>query len=113
MNDKNNDLKVGQSAANADKGKRSFIKKASVSVGVTALAPTSVWGACNSSGISGGSQDTSASCAMPTYLEGRDPAFWALWLRDASFSNQEIVETVTTDISTRERFSTAEKFFGC
>lgn len=90
----------------ADKSKRFFIKKASVAAGIATLAPTSVWGACNASGISGGSQDTNSSCAMPKYLEGRDPYFWKKWLIEhPSASDKEIVDWAVTDIkSADERF---------
>lgn len=83
----------------ADKSKRFFIKKASVAAGIATLAPSSVWGACNASGISGGSQDTSSSCAMPTYLEGRNPDFWAKWLKDhPTGSDKNIVNWSVSDI---------------
>jgi hypothetical protein len=84
----------------ADKSKRFFIKKASAAAGIATLAPTSVWGACNASGVSGGSQNTNTSCAMPDYEEGRNPAFWAKWLKDhPTDSDKRIVNWAVTDIS--------------
>jgi hypothetical protein len=84
----------------ADKSKRFFIKKASAAAGIATLAPTSVWGACNASGISGGSQDTNTSCAMPDYNEGRNPEFWKKWLKEhPTDSDKRIVNWAVTDIS--------------
>ena len=89
----------------ADKSKRFFIKKASAAAGIATLAPTSVWGACNASGISGGSQDTNTSCAMPNYTEGRKANFWKKWLREhPTLQDKNIVKwsVIGIDSSTEE-----------
>jgi hypothetical protein len=56
-------------------GRRSFLKKSTAGVMMTSLPAQSVWGACNASGISGGSRSTT-TCDMPFLTGGRSPGFW-------------------------------------
>ncbi|MEP2653385.1 MAG: hypothetical protein ABJH06_15495, partial [Paraglaciecola sp.] len=59
--------------------RRSFIKKSAAGVVVTSLPAKSVWGACNASGISGGSGST-ATCELPILSNGRSPGSWSKFL---------------------------------
>lgn len=73
--------------------RRKFIQKSGAVAGVTIIPSKSVWGMCNSSGVSGGSKDTSDSCSfIPSDLEGRSPGTWTKFLAkrtaEADSSNQ-------------------------
>jgi hypothetical protein len=64
--------------------RRNFLKKSAIGLVATSMPAQSVWGACNASGISGGSTSTT-TCEMPAMtksgaINGRSPASWALFL---------------------------------
>lgn len=58
------------------KSRRSFIKKTSVVAGISVLPVSNVWGACNVSGVSGGSQSTDTTCVVDHFSGGRPPGTW-------------------------------------
>jgi hypothetical protein len=75
------------------KVRRTFLKRASASVLISSLPAKSVWGACNTSGVSGGSS-TTATCELPIVTNGRSPGFWGRFtsnfkgnFSDASFND--------------------------
>jgi len=57
--------------------RRGFIKKTSIAAGVTILPASNVWGACNVSGVSGGSQSTTTTCVVHNFDGGRSPGTWS------------------------------------
>lgn len=85
-----NDLERQIDVSNiVDKGvkRRAFVKSSVAGVVITSLPAKSVWGACNASGISGGSQ-TTTSCEMPDLSGGRSPDCWGKFVdRDVTKSS--------------------------
>ena len=65
--------------------RRKFIQKSGAVAGVTIIPSKSVWGMCNSSGVSGGSKDTSDACSVD-YSEfgGRSGGSWGKFLTPAT-----------------------------
>ncbi|RDV29211.1 hypothetical protein DXV75_01765 [Alteromonas aestuariivivens] len=59
-----------------ENGRRSFVKKVAVGTVVSSLPAQSVWGACNASGISGGSRVISLTCSLPDICGGWSPGSW-------------------------------------
>ncbi|MDN4501805.1 hypothetical protein QX776_05305 [Alteromonadaceae bacterium BrNp21-10] len=62
------------------KTRRSFIKRSSAGFLISSLPAQSVWGACNASGISGGSRNISNTCYFPNVNGGLSPGFWEKFL---------------------------------
>lgn len=60
----------------AGKSRRSFIKKSSIAAGITIIPASNVWGACNVSGVSGGSQTVNTTCIVAAFSGGRSPNTW-------------------------------------
>lgn len=62
-----------------DKGKsrRGFIKKSSVVAGIAVLPASNVWGTCNVSGVSGGSQQSNSTCVVSPFFGGYSPLYWS------------------------------------
>ena len=56
--------------------RRKFLLKTSAGVVITTLPVQSVWGACNASGLSGGSRSADSVCVMPIVTGGRSPGSW-------------------------------------
>ncbi|MGO4893882.1 hypothetical protein [Flavobacterium sp. W21_SRS_FM6] len=61
--------------------RRAFIKQATVGIVVTSIPAKSAWGACNASGISGGSKSTT-TCEMPVLSNGRSPGSWCKFVEN-------------------------------
>ncbi|NVK54063.1 MAG: hypothetical protein HWE26_00495 [Alteromonadaceae bacterium] len=65
--------------------RREILKKSGAIAGVTIIPSRSVWGACNASGVSGGSQDAVESCSFRAdELGGRSPGSWSKFLSEAT-----------------------------
>ncbi|GGF65557.1 hypothetical protein [Alteromonas lipolytica] len=65
--------------------RRKFIKRTGAVAGVSIIPSKSVWGACNSSGVSGGSKDTSETCSVGfTEFGGRSGGSWDKFLEEAN-----------------------------
>jgi len=106
-----NDKRPGsvETVSSTDTGKRSFIKKATVVAGISTLAPTSAWGLCNASGVSGGSQNMSGVCVVPNYPEGRGPEFWKKFLKDnPTWDDKVIAQWFITDVDSHTEFTNGE-----
>ena len=59
--------------------RRNFLKKSAIGLVASSMPAQSVWGACNASGISGGSTSTT-TCVMPNLYNGRSPGSWRKFL---------------------------------
>jgi hypothetical protein len=59
--------------------RRNFLKKSAIGLVATSMPAQSVWGACNASGISGGSTSTT-TCEMPFLRNGRSPGSWRVFV---------------------------------
>jgi hypothetical protein len=59
-----------------NKARRGFVKKTSAIAGISILPASNVWGTCNVSGVSGGSQSINSSCTVRPFHGGRWPDFW-------------------------------------
>mmetsp|Transcript_10142 Transcript_10142/g.32838 ORF Transcript_10142/g.32838 Transcript_10142/m.32838 type:complete len:221 (-) Transcript_10142:271-933(-) len=59
--------------------RRNFLKKSAIGLVATSMPAQSVWGACNASGISGGSTSTT-TCEMPYLRNGRSPGSWRVFV---------------------------------
>lgn len=83
--------------------RRKFIKRASAGVVISSLPAKSVWGACNASGISGGSQSTD-SCELPVLSGGRSPGFWQRFTEyfNGNFSDSSFTSVFTAYASASE-----------
>jgi hypothetical protein len=77
--DKSEETKSQVSEVTRASVRRNFLKKAALGVVVTSLPAQSVWGACNASGISGGSGSTT-TCEMPNLTGGRSPGSWSKFI---------------------------------
>lgn len=78
----------GSSAVESNVKRRSFIKKVSAGVVITSLPAKSVWGACNASGISGGSRSTD-TCVVPFLSNGRSPGSWKKFVESPGNANTQ------------------------
>jgi len=65
--------KVEKTQQNA---RRKFLIQSSAGVAITTLPAQSVWGACNTSGLSGGSRSAGTVCIIPHVTGGRSPGSW-------------------------------------
>ncbi|MFQ3248265.1 MAG: hypothetical protein ACI9O6_000067 [Glaciecola sp.] len=59
--------------------RRNFLKKSAIGLVASSMPAQSVWGACNASGISGGSTSTT-TCVMPVLSNGRSPGSWVKFI---------------------------------
>jgi len=66
--------------------RRDFLKKSAIGIVVTSLPAQSVWGACNASGISGGSGSTT-TCELPPLTNGRSPGSWGKFIESPPLGN--------------------------
>ena len=78
------------------KSRRSFIKKSSIAAGISIIPASNVWGACNVSGVSGGSQTVNTTCLVAAFGGGGglSPDRWKLFL-DSSPSEAEMTQVAT------------------
>jgi hypothetical protein len=64
----------------ASSSRRKFLVKTSAGVVITTLPAHSVWGACNASGLSGGSRSAGVVCIIPDVSGGRSPGSWKMYI---------------------------------
>lgn len=106
--DKNNTNKIDQQG----KSRRSFIKKSSVVAGVSVLPASNVWGTCNVSGVSGGSQAINSSCVVAPFTGGYGPSFWQrLTQYNPSERDNNALASLLADVSKNDKFSTGPKAY--
>lgn len=60
----------------ANNSRRKFIKTTGAVAGITIIPTSSVWGACNATGISGGSKALDIVCEVPLIEGGWPPSTW-------------------------------------
>lgn len=89
------------------KSRRGFIKKSSVVAGVSILPASNVWGTCNVSGVSGGSQTVNQTCVVNSFQGGYLPSHWQK-LTQFSPSNDDCkaLATMLSDVSPTDKFKT-------
>lgn len=56
--------------------RRAFVKRIGAGVAISSLPAQSVWGACNATGISGGSRVIAVTCEVPKISGGWSPGIW-------------------------------------
>lgn len=89
------------------KSRRGFIKKTSVVAGVSILPASNVWGVCNVSGVSGGSQTINTTCVVTPFSGGYQPSYWEKLTKfSPSVSDCEALAHLLSDVNTTDRFST-------
>ncbi|MFD3282864.1 hypothetical protein ACE41O_06990 [Alteromonas macleodii] len=71
----------------ANNSRRKFIKTTGAVAGITVLPSTSVWGACNASGISGGSKVINVTCSVPEITGGWSPGTWKKLTKSSACSS--------------------------
>jgi len=71
----------------ANNSRRKFIKTTGAVAGITVLPSTSVWGACNASGISGGSKVINVTCSVPKITGGWSPGTWKKLTKSSACSS--------------------------
>tara|TARA_R110002167_G_scaffold196935_7_gene400008 strand:+ start:3771 stop:4445 length:675 start_codon:yes stop_codon:yes gene_type:complete len=76
--------KVEKTQQNA---RRKFLIQSSAGVAITTLPAQSVWGACNTSGLSGGSRSAGTVCIIPNVIGGRSPGSWTKFVDSGSPAN--------------------------
>jgi hypothetical protein len=64
--------------------RRKFLMKSTAGVVITTLPAQSVWGACNASGLSGGSRTSETVCETPLVTGGRSPGSWRVYLESGT-----------------------------
>jgi hypothetical protein len=67
--------------------RRKFLIQSSAGVAITILPAQSVWGACNTSGLSGGSRSAGAVCIIPYVTGGRSPGSWTKFVKSGAPDN--------------------------
>ena len=98
-----NKKSIGESV----KSRRGFIKKTSVVAGIAILPASNVWGTCNVSGVSGGSQNTNSTCVVASFHGGYAPAHWAnLLLLSPGATQLKALTDMVHDIATDTAFDT-------
>jgi len=92
----------------AGKSRRSFIKKSSIAAGITIIPASNVWGACNVSGVSGGSQSVNTTCIVTPFSGGRSPGTWKKFVEYAP-SEQDIdrIATILSDVDHKDIFGSS------
>lgn len=76
--------KVGETQQNA---RRKFLIQSSAGVAITTLPAQSVWGACNTSGLSGGSRSAGTVCIIPHVTGGRSSGSWTKFVESGAPGN--------------------------
>lgn len=64
--------------------RRKFLMKSTAGVVITTLPAQSVWGACNASGLSGGSRTSETVCEIPLVVGGRSPGSWRVYVESGN-----------------------------
>jgi hypothetical protein len=92
----------------AGKSRRSFIKKSSIAAGITIIPASNVWGACNVSGVSGGSQSVNTTCIVTPFSGGRSPGTWQKFVKHVP-SEQDInrIATILSDVNHNDIFGSS------
>jgi len=89
------------------KSRRGFIKKTSVAAGVSILPASNVWGVCNVSGVSGGSQTINTTCVVTPFTGGYWPIHWEKLTKfSPSAADCAALAHILSDVSTTDRFTT-------
>lgn len=88
------------------KGRRGFIKKASLAAGVSILPASNVWGTvCNASGVSGGSTSPTTSCTVTHWNGGRSPGTWRKFIKHSpSETDKKRIATMVSGMHWQDRF---------
>ncbi len=92
----------------AGKSRRSFIKKSSIAAGITIIPASNVWGACNVSGVSGGSQSVNTTCIVTPFSGGRSPGTWKQFVKYApKDANLKQIATILSDVDHEDIFGSS------
>lgn len=90
--------------------RRNFIKKSSIAAGVSMIPASNVWGACNVTGVSGGSQSITTNCVVPNFVGGRFPDKWKQFVQlTPSESDIQRVATILSDVNHNDKFSSSQQ----
>jgi len=73
----------------ANNSRRKFIKTTGAVAGITVIPTSSVWGACNATGISGGSKALDVVCQVPTISGGWSPGSWKKLTKKAACNKMD------------------------
>ncbi|AUC89098.1 hypothetical protein CW735_13675 [Alteromonas sp. MB-3u-76] len=76
--------------------RRTFVKRVGAGVIFSSLPAQSVWGACNASGISGGSRVVAVTCTVPQVDGGWSPGTWQKLTFKASGVSTDTASTFST-----------------
>lgn len=88
------------------KARRGFVKKSSAIAGISILPASNVWGTCNVSGVSGGSQHVNATCTVRHFSGGYWPSFWEHFCQATpSADNLAKLAHMISGVSTTDTFS--------
>lgn len=81
--------------------RRGFIKKTSMVAGISMLPASNVWGVCNVSGVSGGSQAVNQTCLIPSFFGGFSPSVWQQFVQVSTPEEYaSVMETISSIPST-------------
>ena len=95
--------------------RRNFIKKSSMVAGVSMIPASNVWGACNVTGVSGGSQSVNTNCVVPDFNGGLEPEDWEDFLKRAKCGDEfdeddtEKVADLLSDVKKNDKFSSSKQ----
>lgn len=81
--------KIIEQQESSGSSRRKFLIKSSAGVVITTLPAHSVWGACNASGLSGGSRSGGDVCIIPEVSGGRSPGSWAKYVESGDPDNNK------------------------
>jgi len=85
--------------------RRDFIKKSSIAAGITIIPASNVWGACNVTGVSGGSQTVNTTCIVKTFNGGRSPGTWKKFVkRNPTQQDYDRIATILSDVHKNDIF---------
>jgi hypothetical protein len=88
--------------------RRSFIKKSSIAAGITIIPASKVWGACNVSGVSGGSQSVNTTCIVTPFNGGRSPGTWKKFVEyDPSKQDIDRIATILSNVKHKDIFGSS------
>lgn len=105
--DSKNSSEIGEQR----KSRRGFIKKSSVVAGIAILPASNVWGVCNTSGVSGGSQQVNATCTVPRLTGGLSVNQWRqLATGNVSVNERKALARVVSNIKFDDKFESADTY---
>lgn len=79
--------------------RRTFVKRVGAGAIFSSLPAQSVWGACNASGISGGSRVVAVTCTVPQVDGGWSPGMWQKLTFQASGVSTDTASAFSTNAS--------------